>query len=247
MLRRSRREPPDHAVEVAEPLRDPVQNRSGGLTGVLDTHDVSFASEEELADDITFRNILAGVIVFFLPFATYFRVRSQKTGEKLDRWQEGPFILFGLRLSALPGFVGGIAWLIDPRWMAWSSIPIPDWSRWIGLAIVSCGGALLAWTFYTLGPNLTDTVVTRREHYLVTTGPYRYVRHPFYVAVVTGLSGGSLVTANWFIFVTAVLPLAFLVARTRIEEQKLLERFGHEYEDYMRRVGRFVPRLRSSR
>jgi len=54
-----------------------------------------------------------------------------------------------------------------------------------------------------------------------------------------------MVAANWFILLTGIIPFAFLIARTRIEEEKLVERFGTEYENYMRRVGRFVPRLRN--
>ena len=45
------------------------------------------------------------------------------------------------------------------------------------------GGCLIVWAFRSLGPNLTDTVVTRRHHTLITRGPYRWVRHPFYDAV----------------------------------------------------------------
>jgi len=50
------------------------------------------------------------------------------------------------------------------------------------------GGGLLIWTLRTLGANLTDTVITRKEHTLVTSGPYRWVPHPFYDAV--GLAKG---------------------------------------------------------
>lgn len=42
----------------------------------------------------------------------------------------------------------------------------------------------MTWTFIVLGPNLTDTVVTRKVHGLVTTGPSRWVRHPFHVAAL---------------------------------------------------------------
>ncbi len=196
-----------------------------------------------MADDNTFRLVLIIVIAAFAPFAVYHRVRSI-TNEKLDRWQEGVFILFGLRLSGLPLFVGGIAWIIDPQWMAWSSIAIPTWLRWLGVAVVGCSGILILWTFQNLGKNLTDTVVTRKDHTLVTSGPYRYVRHPFYLSFALGVLGGSLVMANWFVLLAGALPFGFLVARTRIEEAKLVERFGAEYQDYMRRVGRFVPRFK---
>jgi len=199
-----------------------------------------------LADDIAIRYVLVGVFIAFMPFALYFRIRSL-TSEHLDRWQEGPCILFGLRLGAIPVFVGCIAWIIAPRWMAWSSLPLPIWLRWFGLTLVLCAGTLLVWTFRNLGRNLTDTVVTRREHFLVTTGPYQYVRHPFYLSFVLGVLAVSMVAANWFILLTGMIPFAFLVARTTIEEEKLVEHFGADYQDYMRRVGRFVPRLRRSK
>jgi protein-S-isoprenylcysteine O-methyltransferase Ste14 len=195
-------------------------------------------------DDNTFRLAYFVVVAAFAPFAVYYRARSVTT-ERLDRWQEGAFILFGLRLSALPIFVGGVTWMINPQWMAWSSMPIPTWLRWLGVVTVATSCMLVIWTFHNLGHNLTDTVVTRENHRLVVSGPYRYVRHPFYVAIALQMLGGSLVTANWFILLSGMIPFAFLVARTRIEEQKLVDRFGIEYQDYMRRVGRFVPRFKT--
>jgi len=53
-------------------------------------------------DDDVFRAIFVGVLVGFLPFVLFHRIRSNMSGEKLDRWQEGPFILSGLRLGGLP-------------------------------------------------------------------------------------------------------------------------------------------------
>src|SRR5262249_23563694 len=167
-------------------------------------------------DDHTFRLLLILVAVVFMPVGLYHRIRSH-TGEKIDRWQEGVFILFGLRLTALVVFVGGIVWMIEPQWMSWSSLPIPVWLRWVGLAVAMCAGILWSWTVHTLGKNLTDTVVTRKEHSLVTTGPYRWVRHPFYTACAIGMVGGSLAMANWYFLVLGGLGVGFLVARTRIE------------------------------
>jgi protein-S-isoprenylcysteine O-methyltransferase Ste14 len=190
-----------------------------------------------------FRLIFLAILVGFLPFALFHRIRSNIGGEKLDRWQEGTFILFGLRLSGLPWFIDCILWMVDPTLMAWSSVPIPLWLRWCGFILVGIGGLLFVWTFQTLGKNLTDTVVTRKDHTLVTTGPYQYVRHPFYLAFLIAIVGGSIVAANWFLLLTGLIPFAFLVARTRIEEEKLVERFGDDYWMYMARTGRFFPRF----
>ncbi len=145
-----------------------------------------------MTNDEMLRAAVLAVMAFVAPVAGYYRYRSMN-GEKLDRWQEGAFILFGLRLSGLPWFIGSVTWLIDARWMAWSSAPIPLWLRWFGIGLIACAGALLVWTFHNLGGNLTDTVVTRKSHTLVTAGPYRHVRHPFYLTIAIAMTGQGLI------------------------------------------------------
>jgi protein-S-isoprenylcysteine O-methyltransferase Ste14 len=196
-----------------------------------------------MGDDQTFPIVLALGMLAILPIAIYRRVRSQQTGESLDRWQEGPFVLFTLRPLGIAAMLAVLCFVINPAWMAWSSVPLPASLRWIGVAIGALGGALLVWTLKHLGENLTDTVVTRKQHTMITTGPYAHVRHPFYVSAALAFLANSLVTANWFVFVTGALALTLLIVRCRTEEAKLIERFGDAYRDYMRRTGRFVPRF----
>src|SRR5262245_48522283 len=111
--------------------------------------------------DEPFRIAMIVGLVLLLPVAVYYRVRSQSTGEWLDRRPEGLFILLTLRPLGVVGMLGVIAFLVDPAWMAWSAVPLPNWLRWVGVGIGVAAGLLLIWTFHTLGPNLTDTVVTR--------------------------------------------------------------------------------------
>ena len=132
--------------------------------------------------------------------------------------------------------------MIDPSQLKWSYLELPHRLRAMGLGLGAMAGALWIWTFRTLGPNLTDTVVTRKNHTLVTSGPYRWVRHPFYDALALFVAAVFLITANWFLLVTGVLVLALILLRTRKEEQNLVARFGDEYRAYMRRTGRFLPR-----
>jgi protein-S-isoprenylcysteine O-methyltransferase Ste14 len=197
-----------------------------------------------MTTESTFRAIALLNIVVCLPIGLYFRIRSQTTREKLARKEEGVFILVGLRLCLLLAGVVFAAYLIDPSSVSWSSVSLPEWLRWVGASLgLVAVPPLLFWTFQSLGKNLTDTVVTRREHTLVTHGPYRWVRHPFYgVVLLWGLSM-SLLTANWLIAVLGLAAMAMLVRRTRIEEVKLTERFGDEYRSYAARTGRFFPRL----
>ena len=190
-----------------------------------------------------FRFILILGFAAIVPIGAYHGVKSQATGEKLDRRQEGIFILVTLRPFGIVTMIGLVTYMINPALMAWSSVALPSWLRWAGVVLGITGGLLLVVTFRTLGKNLTDTVVTRAEHTLVTRGPYRWVRHPFYLATALAVVANSLVTANWFLALTGGGLFGLLVLRTRTEEEKLIERFGEDYSEYMERTGRFLPRL----
>jgi protein-S-isoprenylcysteine O-methyltransferase Ste14 len=196
-----------------------------------------------MTPDQTFRTILIAGSLLLFPIAIYHRLQSQKSREKLDRRQEGSFILFTLRPVGIASMLGLLVYMINPEWMAWSSMALPVWVRWTGVGLGMVGGGLLVWTFRTLGKNVTDTVVTRREHTLVTTGPYRWVRHPFYDSAALNILANSLVAANWFLFLTGSLAFVLLIIRTRTEEEKLLERFGSSYRAYTEITGRFLPRI----
>jgi protein-S-isoprenylcysteine O-methyltransferase Ste14 len=200
---------------------------------------------EAMTDESVFRSLVMISLALTLPIGLYHRIRSQATREKLARSEEGIFIMIGLRLCGLLGLIALAAYLINLSWMGWASVPLPKWLRWIGgcLAVFAVP-PLLFWTFHSLGKNLTDTVVTRREHTLVTHGPYRWVRHPFYDVMLLWVISMSLLTANWLMALLGFSAFAMMVARTRIEEEKLIERFGDEYRNYISRTGKFLPQFR---
>ncbi len=141
--------------------------------------------------DHTFRVVLAVGALIIFPIMAYHRLKS-RTGETLDRWQEGRFILFTLRPVGVASMLGLLAFMLNPSWMAWSSVALPEWLRWTGVGLGVLAVGLLVSTLRSLGPNLTDTVVTRKAHRLVTRGPYRWVRHPFYDAVGLTVLANSL-------------------------------------------------------
>ncbi len=195
-----------------------------------------------MTDDLARIILLAGFAIV-MPVGIYHRVHSS-TDERLDRRQEGWLILLSLRPLALAAMVGLVAFLIEPSWMAWASFHLPNWARWSGVGFGVGSGVLLIWTFRSLGHNLTDTVITRRNATLVTHGPYRWVRHPFYLAFAVAVVANTLITANLYLAITGTAAFLAIVARTSIEESKLIDRFGSDYVDYMRQTGRFLPRIR---
>jgi protein-S-isoprenylcysteine O-methyltransferase Ste14 len=197
--------------------------------------------------DQPFRAVLIVVFLVVIPIGIYHRLKSQATREKLDRRQEGLFILATLRPVGVAFWLELIAWMVNPGWMAWSSVSLPAWLRWIGAGLIAVACGLLVWTLLCLGKNLTDTVVTRQTHTLVIHGPYRWVRHPFYDSAALLALALSLITANCFFFMTGVVLFCLLIIRTRTEEENLVARFGDSYRAYMERTGRFLPRITANR
>src|SRR6185503_5218198 len=103
-----------------------------------------------MSDEQLFRLILLTEFVLFMPIGIHHRLKA-RTGEKLDRRQEGLFILVTLRLTGVAGMAGLIAYLINPASMAWASVPLPVWLRWTGVGLAAIALLLLVWMFRTLG------------------------------------------------------------------------------------------------
>lgn len=193
--------------------------------------------------DATLRPYVVAGFFLVILIALPFRLKSQATRETLDRTQEGMAMMVALRLGGLAVWASVIAFMIDPALMAWSSIPLPASARWTGVGLTMVTAVLLTWTLRSLGPNLTDTVVTRAAHTLVTRGPYRWVRHAFYDCMALFMLSIALMMANWFVVLGGAVVFALLALRSRTEERKLLERFGEPYRAYRATTGRFLPKI----
>ena len=187
--------------------------------------------------------ILGGMSISF-----FFRHRAHRAGQQSGdqistRKEERPTIYWLRSTAGLALMLSTLAYLINPGWMAWAQLPLPSGVRWVGAMIGLIGLPLMYWVFTSLGRNITHTTAIRREHFLVTHGPYRWIRHPLYSAGMLNFLGLSLLTANLFIFSLALLTFTALVLRTSQEEARLIEKFGDEYRQYMQRSGRFLPRI----
>lgn len=196
-----------------------------------------------MSSEIAFRVALVVVIVLTMAVTVYHRLQAAKSGETISRKEEGYAFAITLRLAGLCLWIATFGYLLFPGFFSWASAPLPDWVRWIGVVSGTLCSLLMYWTLSSLGKNLTDTVVTRKEATLVTHGPYRWVRHPFYVTAALLMSSVTVLTANWLIGLTSLIVLVLLAVRTPKEEEMLIERFGDQYSDYLTKTGRFVPRL----
>ena len=113
-----------------------------------------------------------------------------------------------------------------------------------GLFIMIAGQLLRWWSVATLGRLFTVNVAIREGHQLIESGPYHYVRHPSYTAILLFHLGSALCLCNFLSLVVLTVPtIAALLNRVRIEEDVLLSGLGDTYRDYMTRTKRLIPGL----
>jgi protein-S-isoprenylcysteine O-methyltransferase Ste14 len=118
--------------------------------------------------------------------------------------------------------------------------------RWaafvLGLAAIVGGSALREWAVLTLGTSFTFDVRVASGQHVVTSGPYRLVRHPSYTGLLLSFAGLGLAFGNWIcLLVIVVLPTAGLVYRIGVEEAALRGKLGVDYERFASGRKRLVP------
>lgn len=179
----------------------------------------------------------------FLISGLYRRRTSSK--EFVNQKEEGGLALVLRLVAAIPIFLVLIMDIFFPDWMGWSKTNLPDWLRIIGM-ILAVGSVLwLWWVFHTLGNRHSDIELTTESKELITSGPYRLVRHPLYSGVLLSLFSLSLIFEDWLVFAFAVVGLvAFSLLVIPAEEEQLLEAFGEDYECYQGRTGAMLPWIR---
>jgi len=198
-----------------------------------------------MATDSQFRVIQTVAVVLFVLHRAYYNRKypspEEETLEKQPQSAAGKAANF----LALPAFIGLVLYLLNPAWMAWASMRLPDWSRWAGVLAAASGFAVLQGAHLALGRNWSDQPRITRSQTLTISGPYRWIRHPIYTSFLLILGSTLLITANWFIG-SLWLAVTALDVRSRItfEEGRLEARFGATYDSYRRSTGSLLPRLR---
>ena len=191
-----------------------------------------------------FRIIAAVVLFSAMSISIYFRRKADRdTGEKIARKVDGNVMMTAIRIGGLILWLSPFIYLINPNWMAWSKVGLPDSVRWLGVGIgVLCVFGIY-WLFSSIGSGITPTSATRKEHVLVTHGIYRWVRHPLYTIASSLFVAFGMMADNWFIALLGILTFILMAIRTPKEEANLIAKFGDEYREYMKRTGRFLPKF----
>ena len=146
----------------------------------------------------------------------------------------------------LPAVLLPLDWLIPPAFILLRVGEIE--MTWVGLRLFGFllslyAATMLLWAPLALGRFLVAEAVVLHDHALVSSGPYRFLRHPVYSGDLALFLGAALGTLNVSLLVLWPIAVMGTWLQARLEEQLLESKFGESYRRYARTTGRFLPRL----
>ncbi|MCU0486607.1 MAG: isoprenylcysteine carboxylmethyltransferase family protein [Anaerolineales bacterium] len=193
---------------------------------------------------IAFWVLFGGLILM----QVYYAVRVQRAGERVGADQDAIARAgWGFSVVRILGSLALIVFLvlyaINLPWLDVLSVPFSTGLRWAGILLGVGSFGLYAWAQAALEKEWSPNLQMRQEHHLVTCGPYACIRHPIYTAYLAFMTGIALVTASWFFIGLLAVSIVAFALRIPKEELMLIEAFGAQYADYMRRTGGLLPRV----
>ena len=122
---------------------------------------------------------------------------------------------------------------------------LPAW-RFVLSVFFLLGAIILSWSgTHFLGRQWRVDAGLRQDHVLITSGPYKLVRHPIYTSMLCILLGtGFMVTPLWMLLLAAIVFLVGTEIRVRTEDRLLASRFEDKFLEYQRSVPAYIPFLR---
>jgi protein-S-isoprenylcysteine O-methyltransferase Ste14 len=114
------------------------------------------------------------------------------------------------------------------------------WRDGLGLALFALGLGFAIWARIHIGANWGSPMTQKEQPELVTSGPYRLVRHPIYSGILTA-AAGTAVALNWTWLIATILAGTYFVYSATVEERYLTAQFPDEYPSYKRSSKMLVP------
>lgn len=116
------------------------------------------------------------------------------------------------------------------------------WLRGIGLVLFLAGLGLAVWARLYIGRNWGTPMSQKDDPELVTSGPYRWIRHPIYSGIILAMIGTAVALSPLWLVPVAILGAYFIYSATR-EERYMVERFPDTYPAYKRSTKMLIPFL----
>ncbi len=113
----------------------------------------------------------------------------------------------------------------------------------VGGLIILSSGSIAYFANREIAENWSPVITKSEEQNVVTSGIYKHIRHPLYLAGLMIVTGTNLYFSNTWSWITGALALAAVLYRIPFEEKKLVEKFGKEYSDYIKDSWALVPHI----
>jgi protein-S-isoprenylcysteine O-methyltransferase len=110
----------------------------------------------------------------------------------------------------------------------------------LGVVLCVVGMAFLVWARQHIGKNWSQTPSIKIGHELVTSGPYRWVRHPMYTGGLIACIGSAIVAGGGWVFLLVILGAIFL-GRVGVEDKLMARQFPAQYPAYQKRTKALIP------
>jgi protein-S-isoprenylcysteine O-methyltransferase Ste14 len=114
------------------------------------------------------------------------------------------------------------------------------WLLGIGLAVFVLGLALAVWARVYIGRNWGMPMSQKADPELVTTGPYRRIRHPIYSGIILGMVGTAIAVSIYWLIAVAILGAYFLFSAV-VEERNMTKLFPDAYPAYKHATKMLIP------
>ncbi|MEL6812206.1 MAG: isoprenylcysteine carboxylmethyltransferase family protein [Bacteroidota bacterium] len=121
-------------------------------------------------------------------------------------------------------------------------IGFPVWVDYVSILFLIIGVFIILLGILNLNENLSPFPSPKRNANLISSGIYKYIRHPIYTGILIAMTSYAVFVACPFkLTITLVLAIVFYF-KSNLEEELLIERF-EQYKDYIKSTGRFFPRI----
>lgn len=130
------------------------------------------------------------------------------------------------------------------NWLDFANYSLPTWAGWLGVVLIILA-LIVFWRAHAdLKTNWSPSLEIREKHELITHGIYGYIRHPMYASQWLWVIAQPLLLQNWLAgWLDLFVFILFYVLRVRAEERLMIDTFGDQYRDYMKKVGGVFPKF----
>ena len=181
------------------------------------------------------RTLIVGGWLVFIAYWFVSAFFAKRSVRRRGRW----FGAFAVRVELVIGFIVLVRFPWVRSHLRWQPA-LASFSPWIGAALTLAGIGLAVWARVHLGRNWGQPQTLRQDHELVTSGPYRRLRHPIYTGIILALLGTALACGS-LLFILPVGVGAFFVYSIYVEERDMRAQFPDTYDAYCARTNRLVP------